>query len=156
MLLSTELRSVGDVKASGINHCRPQGQARERGAPGSGVEGDVRSVALRLWGADYQDMKVDFLDYGGTASRFKDNLRLTRRFLGLGYPTASIMDLATTKTLRLSPLMTISSKNPVGISVLHRQQIPAGTYRGVDRDVSTIAVKAILVTHDKVPDEIDL
>ena len=33
-------------------------------------------------------------------------------------------------------------------------KIPAGTYRGVDHDVTTPAVMAILITHDKVSEEV--
>ena len=142
------------TKASGIKTIADlKGKRVSVGAPGSGVEGDVRSI-FQVVGLRYQDMRVDFLDYGGTASRFKDN-QIDAGFWVTGYPTASIMDLATMKDITLIPfdddlIKKIRKEFPFFIA----SKIPAGTYRGVDRDVSTIAVKAILVTHDKVPDEV--
>ncbi|MDR3331514.1 MAG: TAXI family TRAP transporter solute-binding subunit [Synergistaceae bacterium] len=123
------------------------------GAPGSGTEGDVRAI-FQVAGLKYGDMKVDFLDFGATTSRFKDN-QIDAGFVVSGYPTASVMDLATTKDI------TLLSFDPAFLEKLKQEHpyfvpssIPAGTYRGVDNEIITPAVIAILVTHEDVPEDI--
>ena len=70
------------------------------GAPGSGVEGDVQAI-FKVAGLTYKDLKkADFLDFAAVTSRFKDN-QIDAGFVVAGYPTASIMDLATTKDIAL-------------------------------------------------------
>ena len=142
------------TKASGIKSLMDlKGKRVSVGAPGSGVEGDVRSI-FQVVGLRYQDMKVDFLDYGGTASRFKDN-QIDAGFWVTGFPTASIMDLATTKDITIigfdeALIKKIRKEYPFFIA----SNIPAGTYRGIDHDVTTLAVKAILITHDQMSEEV--
>ena len=123
------------------------------GAPGSGVEGDVRAI-VQVAGLTYDDMKVDFLDFGATTSRFKDN-QIDAGFVVAGYPTASVMDLATTKDITLMNfdnafLEKLAKEHPYFMPKV----IPAGTYRGIDNDTTTPAVMAILVTHEDVPEDV--
>ncbi len=123
------------------------------GAPGSGVEGDVRAI-FQVAGLDYKDMKVDYLDFGATTSRFKDN-QIDAGFVVAGYPTASVMDLSTTKDISLMSfsddfLAKLAKEHPYFVP----STIPAGTYRGVDNETKTPAVMAILVTHDQVPEDV--
>ncbi|GHV26897.1 C4-dicarboxylate ABC transporter substrate-binding protein [Synergistales bacterium] len=123
------------------------------GAPGSGVEGDVRAI-FDASGLKYSDMKVDFLDFGATTSRFKDN-QIDAGFVVAGYPTAAIMDLATTKNITLmnfSPeaLKKLNAAYPYFVA----STIPANTYRGITTEIATPSVMAILVTHDGVPENV--
>ena len=137
------IKSLADLKGKRIGV----------GAPGSGVEGDVRGI-FQVADLKYSDMKVEFLDFGATTSRFKDN-QIDAGFVVAGYPTASVMDLATTKDITLMNfdadfLAKLSKEHPYFVA----SKIPAGTYRGVDVDIATPQVMAILVTHDKVPDDV--
>jgi len=123
------------------------------GAPGSGTEGDAKAI-LTLAGVQYSDMKVDFLDFGATTSRFKDN-QIDAGFVVAGYPTASVMDLALTKDIDLLSfddafLAKLSEAHPYFVA----SAIPGNTYKGVANDVKTPAVMAILVTHDKMSDDV--
>ena len=142
------------TKASGIKSIADlKGKRVGVGAPGSGVEGDVRAI-FQVAGLRYQDMKVDFLDFGATTSRFKDN-QIDAGFVVAGFPTASIMDLATTKDITLVSfddafMKKLRKEHPFFVP----SKVPAGTYRGIDHDVTTPAVMAILITHDKVSDEV--
>jgi TRAP transporter TAXI family solute receptor len=99
-------------------------------------------------------MKVDFLDFGATASRFKDN-QIDAGFVVAGYPTAAIMDLTTTKDVTLmnfsaDALKKLNAAYPYFVA----STIPANTYRGITTDISTPSVMAILVTHDAVPESV--
>jgi TRAP transporter TAXI family solute receptor len=123
------------------------------GAPGSGTEGDAKAI-LNLAGLQYTDMKVDFLDFGATTSRFKDN-QIDAGFVVAGYPTASVMDLSLTKDISLLSfddafLAKLSKAHPYFVA----STIPGKTYKGVDNDVRTPAVMAILVTYDKMSDDV--
>lgn len=123
------------------------------GAPGSGVEGDVRAV-LQVAGLKYSDMRTDFLDFGATTSRFKDN-QIDAGFVVAGFPTASVMDLATTKDISLISFpQDFMDKLTKEFPYFIKSTIPANTYRGVDKDVTTPAVMAILITHDQIPDDV--
>lgn len=122
------------------------------GAPGSGVEGDVRAI-FKARGISYDEMKVDFLDFAATSSRFKDN-QIDVGFVVSGYPTSSIMDLATTKDITLvsfddENLKNLSATYPYFVA----SEIPAGTYRGIDQVTKTPAVMALLVTREDIPEE---
>ena len=88
-LQSAGVKVFGDVKGKRIS----------AGAPGSGVEGDVRAI-FDVAGMTYDDVKADFLDFANTTSRFKDG-QLDAGFVVGGYPVASIMDLATTAKVDL-------------------------------------------------------
>jgi TRAP transporter TAXI family solute receptor len=123
------------------------------GAPGSGVEGDVRSI-FQTVGLKYDDISVEFLDFGATSSRFKDN-QIDAGFVVAGIPTAALMDLTTTREVDLfnfdkDTLDRIIEENPFFVADI----IPAGTYRGVDYDVNTLSVMALLVTNEDVPDDV--
>lgn len=123
------------------------------GAPGSGVEGDVQAI-FQVAKLTYKDMKIDFLDFGATTSRFKDN-QIDAGFVVAGYPTASVMDLALTKEITLmdfsdSFLQALAKEHPYFVPSV----IPANTYNGVTKDIKTPAVMAIVVTHDKMPEDV--
>ena len=142
------------AKDAGIKSIQDfKGKRVSVGAAGSGVEADVRAI-FGVAGLTYDDMKVDHLDFGATTSRFKDN-QIDVGFVVAGFPTASIMDLTTTKDmdmLSFSPdfLAKLCKEHPYFVA----SAIPAGTYKGITKEVTTPAVMAMLVTHDKVSDKV--
>jgi TRAP transporter TAXI family solute receptor len=123
------------------------------GTAGSGTEADVRAI-FEVAKLAYGDMKIDHLDFGATTNRFKDN-QIDVGFVVAGFPTASIMDLTTTKDVGL---LTFSDDFLAQLSKTHpyfvASVVPANTYRGVTQDTKTPAVVAMLVTHDKVPENV--
>lgn len=120
------------------------------GAPGSGVEGDVQAL-FKQAGLTYKELaKADFLDFAATTSRFKDN-QIDVGFVVAGYPTASVMDLMTTKSN-----ITLFSFDDAFLKALNKtypfmvpSTIPAGTYKGVGT-VKTPAITSFLVTYNGV------
>ena len=140
-----------DAKIAGIDGLK--GKRVSVGAAGSGVEADVRAI-FEVAKLTYGDMRVDHLDFGATTNRFKDN-QIDVGFVVAGFPTASIMDLTTTKDVGLLSftddfLAQFSKAHPYFVA----STIPAKTYRGIDQETKTPAVMAILVTHDKVPENV--
>lgn len=140
---SSNIKTLADLKGKRVGV----------GAPGSGVEGDVQAI-FQVAKLSYNDMKVDFLDFGATTNRFKDN-QIDAGFVVAGYPTASVMDLALTKEIMLMDfsdefLKELAKAHPYFVPSV----IPAKTYSRIDKDIKTPAVMAILVTHDKVPNDV--
>ena len=139
---SSSIKALSDLKGKKVGV----------GAPGSGTEGDVRSIFQSV-GLKYDDISVEFLDFGATSSRFKDN-QIDAGFVVAGVPTSALMDL-TTRDVDLfnfdkDTLGKIIAENPFFVADV----IPAGTYRGIDYDVNTPSVMALLVTNEDVPEDV--
>jgi len=141
-------------KSAGINSLEDlKGKRVCVGAPGSGTEGDVRAI-FNAVGIKYEDMKVDFLDYNGLSNRFKDN-QLDAGFLVSGVPTSALMDLTTVKDVALLNFDNeMMDKLIKAVPFFIPNVIPAGTYRGIDTDINTPAVMAILITNDMMPEDV--
>ncbi len=123
------------------------------GAPGSGVQGDVSAI-LDIAGLKFADLKAEFLDFNTTTQRFKD-AQIDVGFVVAGYPTSSVLDLAQMTEIDMvsfnDAFMTaLTEKYPFFV----KSVIPAGTYRGMLRDVATPAVLALLVCDAKLPDSV--
>lgn len=123
------------------------------GAPGSGVQVDV-SLIFKALGYKYSDVNADFLDFNNTTQRMKDG-QLDVGFVVAGWPTASIMDLATMNDI------TLIEFDDKLIDQLHAEYpffvkniIPAGTYRGIDKDIQTVAVQAMWVCDADLPTDV--
>lgn len=142
------------TKASGIKSISQlKGKRIGVGALASGVEGDVRAI-FKIAGIRYMDMKAENLDFSATTSRLREE-QLDAGFVVAGFPTASITDLATTNDITLvsfddGTMKKLRKEHPFFIA----SKIPANTYRGVGKDTITPAVMAILLTHDKVPNDV--
>jgi len=142
------------MKKSGVTSIRDlPGKRVSVGAPGSGVQVDV-SLIFKSLGYKYSDVNADFLDFNLTTERMKDG-QLDVGFVVAGYPTASIMDLATLHD------MTLIEFDDAMIEELHaefpffvKDVVPAGTYRGVDKDVQTVAVQAMWVCDADLPENL--
>jgi hypothetical protein len=112
------------------------------------------SLIFRTLGYKYSDVNADFLDFNLTTERMKDG-QLDVGFVVAGFPTASIMDLATMHDI------TLMEFDDALVEELHtnypffvRDVVPAGTYRGIDKDVQTVAVQAMWVCDGDLPEEL--
>ena len=122
------------------------------GAPKSGTELNARAI-FKAAGMSYEDLgKVEFLPYAESVELIKNRqLDATLQSSGLGM--AAIRDLATTMpvTFVAIPAEVVGK---IGSPAYQAGVIPAGTYEGQKDDVPTVAITNILVTHDKVSDEV--
>lgn len=122
------------------------------GAPGSGAEANASQI-LNLFGITYDDITEDYLSFGEAAGRLSDR-QIDAAFLTAGIPTAAVMDVAATQGIELlefsdSDVEKINAELPFLTGVT----VPAGTYSGVDRDIQTVALQAILVAEESLSDE---
>ena len=137
-----KIKTVNDLKGKRVGS----------GAPGSGTEGDFQAI-MKVAGVNLKDIKINPLDFAQTSARFKDN-QIDAGLVVAGYPTASIMDLTTSKDVDLlnfdkAFLNKLCKTYPYFIA----SNIPANTYKGIDHVTNTPAVMAILITNSKVSDQ---
>lgn len=133
------------MKGSGVKDIMDiKGKRVSVGAPGSGVAADMAAI-LDVAGIKYGDMQADWLDFNNTTQRFKDN-QLDVGVIVAGFPTASIMDLATMHDIDLVNFSDEFMDNLIAkYPFFAKSVIPAGTYKGVDHDTNTPAVMAVWV-----------
>ncbi|HEY8540924.1 MAG TPA: TAXI family TRAP transporter solute-binding subunit [Pseudothermotoga sp.] len=120
------------------------------GAAGSGTEVNARHILLAA-GITYNDIKVQYLSFAEAAENLK-NENIDAAFVTAGHPTAAIIDVSAVKKITIVPvdekIVQILQKNyPFYTKII----IPANTYKGVDKDVETVAVKAMLAVREDLP-----
>ncbi|UEG61643.1 TAXI family TRAP transporter solute-binding subunit [Stutzerimonas chloritidismutans] len=122
------------------------------GAPKSGTELNARAI-FKAAGLDYKDMgRVEFLPYAESVELIKNRqLDATLQSSGLGM--AAIRDLASTMPVTFVEIPAAVVEKIESDAYLPGV-IPAGTYDGQDVDVPTVAITNILVSHEKVSDEV--
>jgi len=153
-VLYPETIQVIAMKKSGVKKITDlPGKRVSVGAPGSGVLADVQLI-FRVLGYKFGDMNTDFLDFNNTAQRMKDG-QIDVGFVVAGYPTASVMDLATLHDITLVEfdeelIDKLHSEYPFFV----KHVIPAGTYKGVDKDTTTVAVQAMWVCDAGLSDDL--
>ncbi|GAB1426817.1 TAXI family TRAP transporter solute-binding subunit [Aminivibrio sp.] len=140
------------IKGSGVEDIMDiKGKRVSVGAPGSGVLGDVTAIL---------DVADQVCRYEHRLPRFQQHdpalQGRTARWAWLvaGYPTSSIMDLSTTHDISLVSFNDAFLDKLIDkYSFFIKDVIPAGTYKGVDKDVPTAAVMAMLVCDADLPEE---
>lgn len=142
VLEDSGIKSVADLKGKRI-------------CPGpKGHTGELLSQqVLQVYGLSYKDMRgVDHVGYSDAISLMKDGH--ANCFLpGTAIPASSILDLATTKKVRLLSLPDDKIKELQKMNVGYiRRVIPAGTYPGVNYDVPGVGYFSHLVISAKLPD----
>ncbi|KXS49326.1 MAG: TRAP transporter solute receptor, TAXI family [Halanaerobium sp. 4-GBenrich] len=137
------IKSIADLK----------GKSVAVGAPGSGAEANANQI-LNFFGLTYDDIQEDYLSFGEAASRLK-NRQIDAAFLTAGIPTAAVMDVAATQDITLlnfsdEDIASLNESYPYLTGVT----VPAGTYNGLDNDIQTVALKAILVAESSLSEEV--
>lgn len=122
------------------------------GAPGSGAEANAKQI-IEFFGLTYDDIEEDFLSFGEAASRLKDR-QIDAAFLTAGIPTAAVMDVAATQDISLidfsdEDIESLNEEFPYLTGVT----VPADSYNGMDEDIQTVALKAILVASDSLNED---
>lgn len=136
------IRTLADLKGKRISV----------GAAKSGTELNARAI-FKAAGLSYEDMgKVEFLPFAESVELIKNRqLDATLQSSGLGM--AAIRDLSSVMPLNFIgvPAEVVAK---IGSPAYQARVIPAGTYDGQSEDVPTVAITNILVTHEKVSDEV--
>jgi uncharacterized protein len=128
-----------------------KGKSLSVGAPKSGTELNSRAI-LAAAGMTYKNMgKVEYLPFAESVDLMKNRqLNATLQSAGLG--VASLKDLSTSTEITVVsvPKAVVDKIGPPFVPAM----IPAHTYTGQDKDVSTAAVVNYLVTSSAVSDDL--
>ncbi|MGI5949610.1 TAXI family TRAP transporter solute-binding subunit [Peptoniphilus sp.] len=123
------------------------------GAPGSGVEVNVKQI-LDVHGITYDDLgKVDYLSFAEAADQIKSG-QIDATFLTAAIPSSAITELATTHDVHLVPIAEdkaneLIEKYPFYVHL----NITPTEYKGQEGEVSVVAVQSMLVVDEKMADE---
>ena len=123
------------------------------GAPGSGTEVNAAQV-LSAAGLTYDDMDAQRLNFNETADALA-NGDIDAGFWSVGAPTSSILNLATTNSIRLIEL------TPEQIAAAREAQplfaetsLAGGTYQGIDADTAVLGVPNVLVASSEMSEDL--
>lgn len=122
------------------------------GDAGSGVEFNAKQI-LAGYGITFDDISKQNLSFAASADAFKDG-KIDAFFATAGAPTTAIMDLVTSQEIII---LGVEPDKAAALKAAHpfytEYVIPAGTYKGVDKDVTTLAVKATFIVKDTVSED---
>ena len=141
--------TLADKDILSINDLR--GKKIAVGAEGSGAEANARQI-LEAYGLTYKDIDAQYLSFTEGAAALKDG-KVDAAFLTAGYPTKAVQDIAKQSKIRLLPIENDKASILIGLYPYYtRTTIPKNSYDGLDEDVQTISVMALLATTDKLSD----
>jgi hypothetical protein len=119
------------------------------GAPGSGTEVNAKTI-LEANGMSFDDITVQRLNFNETADALS-NGDIDAGFWSVGAPTSSILNLATTKNIRIIPLTKEEIAKAVAAEpVFAGVSLPGGIYNGVSDAVPTVGVPNVLVVSSEM------
>jgi TRAP transporter TAXI family solute receptor len=122
------------------------------GTPGSGTRVEAMSI-LNSIGINSQNTIMRELDFNEVTASLQD-ATIDAGCIVAGIPTPAVVELAGSREVSIlettdDSFNTINKQYPF----FTRQIIPSGTYRGLDKDVQTVAVLSMLVTGADVPEK---
>lgn len=139
----SDIESFADLKGKNVSS----------GPAGSGMYqlfGDV----LSAFGMSREDVSEDFSSFSQAVDKLRDG-NIDAFFAIGGLPTVAIQDLANSHSVRFLSLSDEEiDKIRVSQPYYSSTTIPAGTYAGVDEPVQTLALRALLVSHDGMDDDV--
>jgi len=139
------------TRASGIKTIEDlKGKKVGVGAPNSGTAADAE-IILNAHGITFDDMKVDYIDFNEVAQRLIDG-QIDAGFTTAGFPTSSIINIATKRDIILIPISAEKIKELTdAIPYYGATVIPGGLYKGVDEDVPALATPALWICDANLP-----
>ena len=122
------------------------------GAAGSGVYFNAMDF-LAAYDMTEADIVPQYLSFADSAEALKDG-KIDAFFCVAGAPTTAVVDICTTKG---AYLVGVDEEHIAKLKEMNGAYtectIPAGTYDGIDEDVTTVAVKAIIIANEDVTEE---
>jgi hypothetical protein len=133
------------TKASGVTSIADlKGKSVGVGAPNSGTAADAE-IILNAHGLSFDDMNIDYIDFNEVADRLIDG-QIDAGFTTAGYPTSSVINIATVRDIVLVPVdLDVAEKLVKEIPYYGLTQIPAGMYKGVEEPVPALATPALWI-----------
>ena len=143
--LNPDIKTFTDLK----------GKTVSVGAAGSG-DNFAAGQIFAEYGMTFDDVNAVYQSYSDSAEGMKDG-KIDAAFCVSGAPTTALVDLAATAGKPLN-IITIEPEHIQGLmedySFYTETTIPAGTYDGLDTDVTTVSVRAMLACRNDVPEDV--
>ena len=138
-----EIKTVADL----------EGKSVSIGSAGSGVYFNAIDV-LGAYDLTEGDIDAQYLSFADSADALKDG-KIDAAFIVAGEPTAAVTELCATTAAYLVELDDAHIAKLMETSALYaKYTIPAGTYKGIDKDTLTVGVKATIVANADVSDDV--
>lgn len=137
-----EIKSMADLRGKNVSI----------GSQGSGVYFNALDF-LAAYDMTEDDIIPQYLSFGDSAEALKDG-KIDAAFVVAGAPTPAVTDLCTTKGAYLVSLddAAVAKLQEIN-SAYAKAVIPAGTYKGIDTDSTTVAIKATIIASADVTEE---
>ena len=137
-----KIKTIADLK----------GKTVSIGAAGSGVYFNAIDV-LGAYDLTEKDINAVYQNFADSAASLKDG-KIDAAFVVAGAPTTAITDLSTSKTAYLVALDEEHVQKLLASSPYYAADtIKAGTYKGQEADVTTVAVQAVVIANDSVSED---
>ena len=137
------IRTIADLRGKNVSV----------GDAGSGTEFNARHI-LEAYGISFRDINVHNLGFGPSADALRDN-KIDAFFCVAGAPTPAIVDLAMNRDI---VVLQIDDAHAAQLSAKYpfytQFPIPAGSYRGQNQPVRTVAVKATFIVSPRVAEDV--
>ncbi|MCJ7855743.1 TAXI family TRAP transporter solute-binding subunit [Lachnospiraceae bacterium NSJ-143] len=122
------------------------------GDAGSGVEFNAKQI-LAAYGVTFDDIDKQNLSFADSANAMKDN-KIDAFFCTAGAPTTAVMELASTNNIKVLNVDGAEAEKLVADYPFYTAYtIPKDTYKGMEEDAQTVAVKATLIVSNKLSDD---
>lgn len=139
----SKINNLGDLKDKRVGIAQA----------GSGTQVAVLQM-LEAWGVNRDNMEEAELNNSQSAERLADG-QLDAYFYAAGWPVAAMVQLSSTKGMDLHSFTEDDLKKINGIIPAYiPSKIPAGVYEGIDYEVKTPAVSAMLVVSSDQSEEL--
>jgi len=130
-----------------------KGKRVSMGEAASGTIADARLV-LEAGGTSECDLKPQYLRLSRAVEALQNN-EIDAFFLVAGAPVPAIAEIASLVPLRLVPIDGATLNRLMGRPPFFRaEEIPGGTYPGIDEPVQSVAVTALWIVDAAVPDSL--
>ena len=137
-----DIKSVADLKGKNVSI----------GSQGSGVYFNAMDF-FAAYDMTEADINPQYLSFGDSAEALKDG-KIDAAFVVAGAPTPAVTDLCTTKGAYLIGLDDEHVEKLQAISGAYAKSvIPAGTYEGIDEDITTVGIKATIIANEDVTED---
>ncbi|MDR0896439.1 MAG: TAXI family TRAP transporter solute-binding subunit [Oscillospiraceae bacterium] len=139
----SDIKTVADLKGKQVSV----------GAIGSGVYFNAVQI-LGKAGLTLDDIKPQYLSFDESSTAFQ-NKQIDASFITAGLPNPSIIEVSTkipVRLLSLEPEMMeeLTAEYPYYFSVT----VPAGTYAGIEEDVSVPSVSSVLIVSNSLSEDL--
>jgi len=120
---------------------------------GSGCEFNARQI-LEAYGMTFDDIQVNNLSFADSASALKDD-KIDAFFCVAGAPTTAIVELATSNPINILEVDDVHAAKLIADYPFYTKfNVPGGAYKGVDKDVQTVAVVATYIVSNDLDEKL--